>query len=78
MEKIIKNVHKHMNTNGSDFSKVDECLAGKSFTLTQKHGWFKNPHLNMASKTYHINISVTKKVNDFTNLFITKNILQKL
>lgn len=39
---------------------------------------FKNLHLNMASKTYHINISVTKKVNDFTNLCITKNILQKL
>lgn len=31
----------------------------------------------MASKTYYI-IFVTKKVNDFTNLCFTKNILQKL
>lgn len=51
--------------------------AGKSFLIIHSHGRFKNLHLNMASKTYHMNISVTKKVNDFTNLCISKNILQK-
>lgn len=50
-----------------------ECVCWR-FKFTLKR--LKNPHLNMAIKTCLINISVTKKVNDFTNL--SKNILQKL
>lgn len=40
-----------------------ECVCWR-FKFTH----FKNPHLNMAIITRLINISVTKKVNDFTNL----------
>lgn len=48
-----------------------ECVCWRlKFTL--KH--LKNSNLDMAIKTGLINISVTKKVNDFTNL--SKNILQ--
>lgn len=74
---MLKNIHQHMNKNGSDISQVDECLCWKIFLIIHIAD-FKNLHLNMASKTYHINISVTKKVNDFTNLCISKNRLIKL
>ena len=80
------------NTDGSDMSpkKVDECLCWKKIApifsfLKIFHNilirfFFLNVILktwNMAIKTYHINISVTKKVNDCTNLCLTKNILRK-